>query len=176
MYYVRRLSKTSNLSKIKTMTNVQTMSADILGQEMKTTGDALSVWRFSTLDSEEMKDALKAAVLTGTDIVKTQFIILDSDSLSEAGISTDDSELGKTGYKGLECTHTNLCNLTYEKIGILLCLYQKIIEDPSRTPAIEREDMKKIICELHQEDKLNVQDVHEHLKEKIKKLLETMQS
>lgn len=173
MYYVRRLSKTSNLSKIRTMKSVQTMSADILGQEMKTTGNTLSVWRFSTLDSEEMNDALKAAVLTGTDIVKTQFIILDSDSLTEAGISTDDNQLGKTGYIGLEDTHTNLCDLTYEKIGILLSLYQKAIQDSKRTPVIEKEDMKKIILELQQNDKLNIQAVPEHLGEKISKLLET---
>lgn len=176
MYYVRRMAKTSNLSKVRTMKDVQTLPADILGQEMKTTGNTLSVWRFSALDSEEMKDALKAAALTGTDIVRTQFIILDSKSLTEAGICMNDDEPGKTGYKGLESTHTNLCDLTYEKIGTLLCIYQKTIQDPKRTPCIEREEMKEIIFELHKEDKLNVQGVQEHLKEKINKLLETSAS
>ena len=105
MYYVRKLSKTSSLYKIKELDDVKNLCSDFLGQEMLTSENTLSVWRSATLEGEDLNDAITAALLASSQVTTSQFLIIDSDALRDADIQTDDSQLGKTAYIGFEKTH-----------------------------------------------------------------------
>lgn len=161
MFYIRKLSKKSNIYRIKNAANNAVMDADILKQELGTSGNTLSFWK---CDSQEaMKDAMKAILLSTTSIETTQFVILDDDLLARYHIDIDDTEVGMTGYKGFENLHVNLCNLTYEKIGYILTLMKEVVEQPGRTPELKKEEVKRYIFEVKNAGLLNKDNIREEL-------------
>lgn len=169
MYYVRKLSKPSNLQKVKTATDLGTIPADFIGQEMRTSDNTLSVWRCESIDKDGIADAIKAALFVSSDICATQFIILDSDMLNKAGIKICDTE-GSTAYRGLNHLHTDLCELTYEKLGTLLDLYQKTSQLANRTPKIEKEQFQKIALNALQDNCLDESKLTDHFKKGLNRL------
>lgn len=171
MYYVRKLSKPSSLYKIQTLEDIKTIYADFLGQDMRTTENTLSVWRSETLNPSDLDNAIKAALLTSSQVNATQFIILDSEELASANIITSNEKPGTTAYKGLENLHTDLCGLTYEKIGALLQLYKKVSANPERTPKIEKKRFKEIIVEANSLGVLDATVLQEHMQKEIAKVL-----
>lgn len=154
MYYVRKI-KNSNLFKIKDCDSCDMIAADVLKQECSTTSNTLSFWKCATLDLDDMKDTLKAILLSTTSIETTQFIIVDDEQLDKCQIETDDSELGKTGYSGFENLHVNLCNLTYGKIGALLSIYKESSTHSDFSPKLQKTDVKRYISEVKQEGLIN---------------------
>lgn len=173
MYYVRKLSKPSSLFKIQTLEDIKTIYADFLGQDMRTKENTLSVWRSETLNPSDLDNALKAALLSSSQLNNTQFIILDSEELASVNITTSNEKPGVTAYKGLENLHTDLCELTYEKIGALLQLYKKISTNPERTPKIEKKRFKEIIVEANTLGVLDVSVLQEHMQNEIAKVLDS---
>lgn len=171
MYYVRKLSKPSNLFKIKQESECANVPADFIGQELRTCDNTLSVWRCNSLDDEETNKAIKAAIFASSKIAATQFIILDSEMLKEAQIKICDNE-GKTAYKGLNYLHTDLCDLNYEKIGTLLTLYHKTSELVNRTPKIEKRDFQKIVMEAYENGCIDGNSIDSHLQSDIQRLLD----
>ena len=73
MYYVRKLSKTSSLYKIKELDDVKNLCSDFLGQEMRTSENTLSVWRSATLEGEDLNDAITAALLASSQVTTSQY-------------------------------------------------------------------------------------------------------
>ena len=138
---------------------------------MRTTENTLSVWRSETLNPSDLDNAIKAALLTSSQVNATQFIILDSEELQKANILTSDEKPGKTAYKGLENLHTDLCELTYEKIGTLLQLYQDVSNKPERTPKIEKPKFKEIIVEANDLGVLDTSVLQDHMQREIDKIL-----
>lgn len=171
MYYIRKLSKPSSLFKLQALNNFQNTHADFLGQDLRTTANTLSVWRSESLDQKDISKAINAALLSSSQVNASQFIILDSDSLAQAGIGTDDSEPGKTAYSGLEGLHTNLCDLTYDKIGKLLQIYCGICKDTQRTPKIEKGQFKEIIITANEKGCLNMTALQEHMLKEVQQIL-----
>ncbi|MEQ2521574.1 hypothetical protein WMO24_14225 [Ruthenibacterium sp. CLA-JM-H11] len=171
MYYVRKLSKPSSLFKLRDTDNFRNIQADFLGQDLRTSSNTLSVWRSESLDKKDIDKAINAALLASSQVNASQFLIIDSDALEWAGIRTDDTEPGITAYSGLEGLHTNLCDLTYEKIGNLLQVYCKVCEDSQRTPKIDKERFKQIIIMANNENCLNVGVLQEHMQKEIQKVL-----
>lgn len=170
MYYVRKMSKPPNLYKIKETADISAIPADFLGQEMRTAGNTLSVWRCESTDECGRFDAIKAALFASSEIAATQFLILDSEMLEAAGIRTKDIE-GKTAYKGLSGLHVDLCDLTYEKVGVLLNLYHETSKMEDRIPKIEKEDFQKLALDAYKNDRLDEASMNEQLKKAIQKLV-----
>ena len=98
MFYVRKLSKKSNLFKIKSSTSINSLDADILKQELGTTRNTLSFWKSD--DLLNLKNAMKAILLSTTSIETSQFIVINDEILDNYGIERDYTEKGITGYKG----------------------------------------------------------------------------
>lgn len=173
MYYVRKLSKPSSLFKLQALDNFQNMQADFLGQDLRTSTNTLSVWRSESLKQEDIDKAINAALLASSQVNTSQFLIIDSDALEQAGIRTDDTEPGKTGYSGLEGLHTNLCDLTYEKIGCILQVYCKCCKDKQRTPKIDKEQFKQIIISANEAQCLNMKALQEHMQKEVQQVLDS---
>lgn len=170
MFYVRKLAKPPNLQKIQTTTEITIVPADFVGQEMRTSQNTLSVWRCESLDEAGRHDAIVAALFASSEIVATQFIILDSEMLEAAGIKTCDSE-GITAYKGLNHLHTDLCELTYEKIGKLLSLYHEASCIKDRTPKIEKKEFQQIALDAYRSNCLDESIMQDHFQKAIQKLI-----
>lgn len=167
MRYVRKLSKKSNLFKIKTAAINTEIDADVLKQELATSGNTLSFWKCE--NNEDLKDAMKAILLSTTSIETSQFIIIDDSILERYGIETDDSEKGVTGYKGFEDWHVNFSKLNYGQIGRLLDLIKEIAVDEANTPELKREEVKRYIVEVRQAGLLNEDSLRPELKSAIER-------
>ena len=167
MFYIRKLSKKSNLFKIKSTETSANIAADVLKQELGTSGNTLSFWKCDNLD--ETKDAIKAILLSTTSIETSQFIIVDDELLNKYQIETDDTHEGITGYRGFENLHVDFCNLTYEKIGYILDMIKEIAEETNRTPELKKEDVKKYIIEVKEAGLLNQDSIRPELLSSINK-------
>lgn len=173
MYYVRKLSKPSSLFKLQALDNFQNIPADFLGQDLRTSANTLSVWRSESLNQEDINKAINAALLASSQVNTSQFLIIDSDALEQVGIRTDDTEPGITGYSGLEGLHTNLCDLTYEKIGYVLQIYCKYCKDEQRTPKIDKGQFKQIIISANEAHCLNMKALQEHMQKEVQQVLDS---
>ena len=137
---------------------------------MRTTNQTLSVWHFETIGSDEYERVLQAALLTGTSVENTQFIIFSSDELTEYGISYVDNS-NPSGYKGMDDHHTDLCNLTIDDICRLLSLFTDISKKEGRTPKIDRPEFIKIIKQLDERTLLDRNHLNDHLVNDINRCL-----
>lgn len=166
MLYIRKLSKKSNLYKIKDV-SLNAVEADVLKQELGTSRNTLSFWKCNTID--DLEDAMKAIVLSTTSIDTSQFIVLDDELLEKHGIRVDDTELGATGYKGYEKLHVNFCDLNYEKIGGIIEMIREISFDKTRTPELKREQVKNYIIEVRKQGLLDEDALRPELKNAIER-------
>lgn len=91
MFYVRKLSKKSNLYKIRDV-SLEKVEADVLKQELGTSRNTLSFWKCD--DMSHLADTMKAIILSTTSIETSQFIIVDDELLNKYEISIDETELG----------------------------------------------------------------------------------
>lgn len=165
MFYLRKMSKKTNLLKIKTASSRSDIDADVLKQELGTTGNTLSFWKCSDLDSPE--NTIKAILLSTTSIDTSQFIVVSDDLLEKYHIEIDDTQKGVTGYKGYENLHINFCNLTYEKIGLLLDMIKEISDNKKFTPELKKQEVKKYIIEVKEAGLLNESNIRCELKDAI---------
>lgn len=155
MYYIRKLSKESDIERLLMQNLPDDIPADFISQNMRTHSNTLSVWRTPTLDqdSDEYKDAIRAALLAGTDFnKKSQFLIISDNDLAEYDIRIDDSEIGETGYKGHGNLHSNICQLTFKKLGDLIRVFSQSSQQPERRPVISKAGNIAIISELLQQE------------------------
>ncbi|MCI8634197.1 MAG: hypothetical protein HFJ05_01175 [Eubacterium sp.] len=167
MFYIRKLSKRSNLFKIKSTETSAAIAADVLKQELGTSGNTLLFWKCDSLDTT--KDAIKAILLSTTSIETSQFIIVDDELLEKYQIETDDTNEGITGYKGFENLHVDFCNLTYEKIGFILNMIKEIAEEEKRTPELKKDEVKRYIIEVKEAGLLNQENLRPELRSAINK-------
>lgn len=167
MFYIRKLSKKSNLFKIRDAASNSNIEADVLKQELGTTRNTLSFWRCE--DITDLKNAMKAILLSTTSIETSQFIIVNDEMLDKCGIERDYEEKGITGYSGYENLHVNLCNLDYGKIGAILNIIKEISEDKAYIPELKREDVKRYIIEVKRDGLLNEENIRPELKAAIDK-------
>lgn len=164
MFYVRKLSKKSNLFKIRDV-SLEKVEADVLKQELGTSRNTLSFWKCD--DMSQLSDTIKAIILSTTSIETSQFIIVDDELLNKYGITIDETELGVTGYKGFEKLHVNLCDLNYEKIGNVLNMIREVSFDKTRIPELKREQVKNYIIEVRKNGLLDEDAIRPELKDAI---------
>jgi len=112
------------------------LPADILGQEFRTSSNTLSFWKFEHLD--DMTDALKALILSSNGIKTTQTIIVGEHILKSYGFEMKDT-CGITGYLGRCSLHSDMVDLTYEKIGVVMqMLHNDIVNNDILTPRFDK--------------------------------------
>lgn len=161
MYYIRKLSKLSTLTKIRSVENIEDIPADLLKQELPTKDNKLSFWKCDSID--DTKDAMKAILLATTKIEKSQFIILNEGMLDKIGVKRDCSQKGDTGYSGFENLHVDFCELTYGKIGQILRLMKEAGKKGELVPILEKDEVKAFIREVSKAGLLNTDQVNKDL-------------
>ena len=167
MFYIRKLSKKSNLFRIRDAISNSNIEADVLKQELGTTRNTLSFWKCE--DITDMKNVMKAILLSATSIETSQFIVINDEMLDKYGIERNYEDKGITGYKGYENLHVNLCNLDYEKIGAILNIIKEISKNKTYIPELKREDVKRYIIEVKRDGLLDEENIRPELKAAIDK-------
>ena len=167
MYYIRKFSKPTSLYKIQYLTDKMQFEADFLKQELGTSGNTLSFWKFDDLNDNN--NAVNAILLSTTAIKDSVFYIIDDELLEKYNIDIDCNEPGKTGYIGYENLHVNFCNLTYEKIGNMLEMINEAVHKPQYTYQLNKNEVIKIISEQDKNNLINYTKIDKYLKEDIEK-------
>ena len=167
MFYIRKLSKLSTISKIDHAKRIEDIPSDVLKQELPTTNNSLSFWKCDSLDNS--KDTIKAILLSAPRIERTQFVIFDDAMLKDCDFRLDSSQQGDTGYLGFGHLHVDFCDLTYSRIGQILSLIKQVINNKDMIPELSRNQVKEYIREVCASNLLDEQKVNESLLSDIKK-------
>ena len=150
MFYIRKLSKKSNLFRIRDAISNSNIEADVLKQELGTTRNTLSFWKCE--DITDMKNVMKAILLSATSIETSQFIVINDEMLDKYGIERNYEEKGITGYKGYENLHV-----------------KEISKNKTYIPELKREDVKRYIIEVKRDGLLDEENIRPELKAAIDK-------
>ena len=81
----------------------------------------------------------------------------------------DDTQPGRTGYKGFEQLHINMVELTYSKIGAVLQMLNEVFKDPQYTVKLDRDKVKAYILEVKQAGLLDETALNDQLRKDIDK-------
>lgn len=127
-YLVRKINKRKNLDFLKSVANMNELSADMPTSEFKTTDSNLSTWHIESLD--KLNDAVLAIAVTSSDITKMDFIIMETSIL-------DDNELGyNQTYAGTEIavpdlqnTHYDIQEISLKKLENCCKVYKKVLQE-----------------------------------------------
>ena len=160
MYYIRKLTKTSTIDKIKSSHGISDIPADVL-KEFNTQNNTLSFWKCNNLE-EEKNDTLKAILFSLNKIDKYQFIIINEDLFEKYNLVIKDTK-GKTAYTEYINQHVDLINLTYAKIGDLLKVIKQIINDQDYLPYLNKDEVKSFIKNACYEGKISFNDINQDL-------------
>lgn len=159
MYYIRRLSKSASKNKLNAVENSYDIASDFLNQELKTTDNTLSVW--CAADKKNCSDTIKAVIMSTNKIKEHTFLVIDDDMLKKYELQVVDNKNGKTGYKGYDKLHLDICNLTYKSIGNVIAMLKEAAGNTGCVLAITKKDTQeyiKDICDNHQLDEANTDE------------------
>ena len=172
MYLIRKLSNTPNLYKLRHCKDIGLLDADILRQELRTEENNLSCWKCEQIDdSKQLKDTLKAIILSTSSIKVSQFVIFDMETIQKFGFSMDFLEEGKTAYMGYENLHINLTQLTYSKLGDVLSAYCMVTQNENFTPLLKKDEVTDYIIEAFNEGLIDKEKLHKDLLSDMSKFL-----
>lgn len=171
MYYIRKLSKSKNIERLNAVNNVDDIPADILAQELKTSDNTLSLWKYSN-EHTDMDDAIKSVILSSNEVRTTILLLLDDEKLNKYSLCKDESEIGRTGYINENNLHVNIVNLTFKSIKDVLTLYKELVSNKCNYMQIEKDDVYKHIHEAYKNDKVDETKLDKKLREEISKLKE----
>jgi hypothetical protein len=140
------------------------LSSDAISNCLKTSRCTLSVWRINSED--EIDEAVLALVSNGSKLETIDVVTLDRDYLLKAEVSEEETA-GITKVPDLVNNHLDLNELNYYKIGLVAeHIIQRIRLNKVKRYTID--ELKKILQDAIQADRLKIEDLDASLAEKIK--------
>ena len=126
-FLVRKLGKMDEIFSLLDKTDVQKVYADIPTMEFRSKNGTLSTWYINSLD--EIGNAVLAIAVTSSDITKMDFIIINTDILTENALEYKQTYAGlDIAIPDLQNTHYDIVDITIEKLINCTKVYQKIVE------------------------------------------------
>ncbi len=130
-YYVRSIDKLANFQKVVELKDQHQIDADIITRDLKTTGNALSIWRIDSYDM--LEDAIFCMSLSRSDFSGMTFIIIEEELLEKFDLSIKPS---KNPYEGIvknnRSKHYDIFGLTLEHLLRVMGLYAAIGEKDAK--------------------------------------------
>lgn len=130
-YFVRKIKK-SNLPKIKDAETISQVLADVLDEYRVSNGD-LSVWEIPTNSESDIEKAALALAITNEKLSKMDLLIIDSQVITDSGLTINNKGSGHNLPSSLEKMHKNIENLTVGTIDKCVELYARTIESVDLT-------------------------------------------
>ena len=139
--------------------------ADAITNCLKTQTNNLSVWKIKSED--EIENAI-LAISSGSDkqyLESFDIVILDSEYLEQKGIEFMVTE-GNTAAKMPKDMHSNMVDLTYEKLGIIAYhIVEKFIEKKVLRYTLKK--LKDILNNAINEKRVDINILSENIKNKL---------
>ena len=131
-FLVRKVNKIEEIYSLYGKQDLSQIYADIPTMEFRTKNGSFSSWFIDSLDQKE--NAFLAIAVTSSDIVKMDFIIINTDLLLSNSLEYKQTYAGREiAVPDLQNTHYDIINVTLEKLINCTKVYQSIVEqDPNR--------------------------------------------
>lgn len=172
-FLVRKLGKMSELFSLCEKTDIKEIYADIPTTEFRTKNGTLSTWYINSLD--DIENAILAIAVTSSDIVKMDFIIINTNILSENSLEYKQTYAGQDiAIPDLQNTHYDIMDITIEKLVNCTRVYQTIVEmDPDGETYIIRYaagDIKDLLRKSLEDKRVDETKVPKKIMEQLDKL------
>jgi hypothetical protein len=139
----------------------ENVPADAITNCLKTTDNALSVWRIES--EEELNDAI-LALITGKKqetFSKIDYVLIDENKLIDQGLLLVDSD-GDTVVDDLVKKHRNISDLSYKKLGIIKDLILDCINN-DKCHLFSRQQIKILVMNAIESGKLQKEKLNDKL-------------
>ena len=143
-----------------------TTAGDVIS-DLRTQSNTLSVWRADS--TEDINDAIVAMSLNRNDVSKMVALLLDEDDLSNMEISFSDKEPGKApgAIETIKKKHRDLLEIDYKRLGALSEYMMKIVHDKSRLIEVTKPNLKKLLKNYKDDNKIVIDEMNNDLREKL---------
>lgn len=172
-FLVRKLGKRDELFSLYDKTDISAIYADIPTTEFRTKNGALSTWYIDSLS--DIGNAVLATAITSSDIAKMDFIVINTDTLSENDLEYKQTYAGQDiAIPDLQNTHYDILDITIEKLVNCTKVYQSVVEmDPDGETYIRRYaagEIKDLLKKALEDQRFDESKVTKKLKEQLIKL------
>ena len=140
------------------------VSADAITNCMRTNQNALSTWQVN--NENEIKEAVLAIVASHQHLDTIDIVFLDHDYLKKIGINLR-STPGDTPVKELINNHIDICELTYNSLGVIAKNIVQAIKDDKKKRVTKRE-LKTILSQAIESGRLVENDLHDSIRTKLR--------
>ena len=138
------------------------IAADAVTLDLRTTNDALSVWRCENGDKSDL-DEVVLAIAAGRERLDRCFVVcLSGDELEEDGVSWTPSA-GRTPVSDLAERHADLCRLDYARLGLVARRMQAAI-GVDRTHRPNRQRVGELLLAAVAQGRVDADQLHDRLK------------
>ncbi len=166
MSYLVRKIKISKLEKLKEAPSVNSAEADMATVQLKTDDNALSTWEIQEMG--QLDDAVLAIATTSSKIEDMGFVLIEKKLLLDQEISVVENE-NKTPMKGLEKTHRDISDLTYERIGILLKILKAA--KPELIRRYGTRQLEEMVIRAYKEEKIDLSKASKNARKNLEELV-----
>lgn len=172
-FLVRKLMKIDEVFTLSDEADVAKIYADIPTTEFRTKNGTLSTWIIDTLD--DLGNAVLAIAVTSSEITKMDFIVIDTQLLSDNALEYRQTYAGQDiAIPDLQNTHYDIYNITVSKLVNCINVYQAIVKkDPDGEKYIIRYaagEIKDLLKNALLENRIDITRVSKKLKEELNKL------
>lgn len=172
-FLVRKLGKMDEIFSLCGKTDIQTIHADIPTVEFRTKNGTLSTWYIDSLD--DIGNAVLAIAVSSSDISKMDFIIINTDILSENSLEYKQTYAGQDiAIPDLQDTHYDIIGVTIEKLVNCTKVYQTVAEmDPDGETYIIRYaagEIKDLLRKAIDDKRVDESKASKKIKEQLDKL------
>ena len=138
------------------------IAADAVTIDLRTTDDALSVWRCEKGDETDL-DEVVLAIAAGRERLDRCFVVcLSGEELEEDGVLWTPSA-GRTPVSDLAGRHADLWRLDYARLGLVARRMQVAI-GVGRTHRLTKQRVRELLLAAVAQDRVDADQVHERLR------------
>ena len=144
-----------------------TVAGDVIS-DLRTQSNTLSVWRADS--DEDINDAIVALSLNRTEVAKLSALLLDEEDLKTMKITYSDKYPGKApgAIDSIKAKHRDLLEIDYKRLGELSDYMMKIVHDNVKLVEISKPQLKVLLQQYRDCNKIKVEDMNEDLRLNLK--------
>ena len=143
---------------------LEEVSADAITSCTRTKSNKLSLWKVD--DKDNPKDAVLPLITGFEKPNRCEIVYIDENLLQSAGIELV-KEKGITPLKELEDTHYDAVVHNYAGLGKFAEIILTSLKDKTNFAKVKDNDVKKLIMQLVESDRIKKEDLHEKMQEKL---------
>lgn len=131
--------------------------------DLKTSGNALSVWKIDSVEEEEINKAIMALATSSRiqNIETIDIVYISEEVLVQHGLVMDDTQLGDTAITALGGLHRNVTGVTYSVLGEVTSMIRSLVETQHKR--VTGPKLKKMLKKEFDQGHIDTKKCHEKL-------------